>query len=39
MASNFRAVEIWTAVAIIYLVMTGTLSLILRTLEKRMRIL
>ncbi|MCL3882439.1 glutamine ABC transporter permease GlnP [Marivita sp. GX14005] len=39
MASNFRAVEIWTAVAIIYLVMTGTLSLILRTIEKRMRIL
>ena len=39
MASNFRAVEIWTAVAIIYLIMTGTLSLILRTLEKRMRIL
>ncbi|MBZ0123002.1 MAG: glutamine ABC transporter permease GlnP [Roseovarius sp.] len=39
MASNFRAVEIWTAVAAIYLVMTGTLSLILRTIEKRMRIL
>lgn len=39
MASNFRAVEIWTAVAIIYLIMTGTLSLILRTAEKRMRIL
>ena len=39
MASNFRAVEIWTAVAVIYLIMTGTLSLILRTIEKRMRIL
>jgi glutamine transport system permease protein len=39
MASNFRAVEIWTAVAIIYLLMTGTLSLILRSIEKRMRIL
>jgi glutamine transport system permease protein len=39
MAANFRAVEIWTAVAIIYLIMTGTLSLILRTIEKRMRIL
>lgn len=39
MASNFRAVEIWTAVAIVYLLMTGTLSLILRVIEKRMRIL
>lgn len=39
MASNFRAVEIWTAVAVIYLVMTGTLSAILRLIEKRMRIL
>ncbi|MBP7002734.1 glutamine ABC transporter permease GlnP [Amaricoccus sp.] len=39
MASNFRAVEIWTAVAVLYLVMTGTLTLILRLLEKRMRIL
>lgn len=39
MAANFRAVEIWSAVAILYLVMTGTLTLILRTTEKRMRIL
>ncbi|MCB1754605.1 MAG: glutamine ABC transporter permease GlnP [Gammaproteobacteria bacterium] len=39
MASNFRAVEIWTAVAIIYLLMTGTLSLVLRAIEKRMSIL
>ncbi|TCP60971.1 L-glutamine ABC transporter membrane protein [Rhodovulum bhavnagarense] len=39
MASNFRAVEIWTAVAIIYLIMTGTLTLILRVTEKRMKIL
>ena len=39
MAANFRAVEIWTAVAVIYLIMTGTLSLILRMTEKRMRIL
>lgn len=39
MASNFRAVEIWTAVAVLYLLMTGTLSLALRLLEKRMRIL
>ena len=39
MASNFRAVEIWTAVAVFYLIMTGTLTLILRLIEKRMRIL
>ncbi|WP_432289349.1 glutamine ABC transporter permease GlnP (plasmid) [Aminobacter sp. BA135] len=39
MAANFRAVEIWTAVAILYLLMTGTLTLILRITEKRMRIL
>lgn len=39
MAANFRAVEIWTAVAVVYLLMTGTLSLVLRLTEKRMRIL
>ncbi|TVP96933.1 MAG: glutamine ABC transporter permease GlnP [Roseinatronobacter sp.] len=39
MAANFRAVEIWTAVAIMYLIMTGVLSLALRMVEKRMRIL
>ena len=39
MASNFRAVEIWTAVAVLYLMMTGTLTFILRVMEKRMRIL
>lgn len=39
MASNFRAVEIWTAVAIIYLIMTTIISLALRILEKRMKIL
>lgn len=39
MASNFRAVEIWTAVAVLYLVMTGALTLVLRIIEKRMRIL
>lgn len=39
MAANFRAVEIWTAVAILYLLMTGTLTLILRITERRMRIL
>ena len=39
MASNFRAVEIWSAVAVLYLLMIGTLTLLLRTIEKRMRIL
>jgi len=39
MASNFRAVEIWSAVAIIYLILTGALALALRLVEKRMRIL
>jgi len=39
MASNFRAVEIWTAVAMIYLIMTGTMTVTLRIVEKRMRIL
>ncbi|WP_027998042.1 glutamine ABC transporter permease GlnP [Sinorhizobium arboris] len=39
MASNFRAVEIWSAVAVLYLIMTSTLTLILRVTEKRMRIL
>lgn len=38
-ATNFRAVEIWSAVAIIYLVMVGVMTLCLRTIEKRMRIL
>ncbi|WP_298936817.1 glutamine ABC transporter permease GlnP [uncultured Ruegeria sp.] len=39
MAANFRAVEIWTAVAICYLIMTGTMTLALRAIEKRMKIL
>ncbi|QFG36515.1 L-glutamine ABC transporter membrane protein [Paracoccus pantotrophus] len=39
MASNFRAVEIWTAVAVLYLAMTGVLTFVLRLIEKRMRIL
>jgi glutamine transport system permease protein len=39
MASNFRAVEIWSAVAIIYLIITGLMALALRAAEKRMRIL
>src|SRR5215470_995494 len=39
MAANFRAVEIWSAVAAIYLVMIGALTFSLRMIEKRMRIL
>ncbi|MEO1199651.1 MAG: glutamine ABC transporter permease GlnP [Pseudomonadota bacterium] len=39
MAANFRAVEIWTAVAVCYLIMTGIMTLALRLIEKRMRIL
>jgi glutamine transport system permease protein len=39
MASNFRAVEIWSAVAIIYLILTGLMAVALRIAEKRMRIL
>ncbi|MUZ76060.1 ABC transporter permease subunit [Agrobacterium vitis] len=39
MTTNFRAVEIWSAVAVIYLIMTGTLSLMLNITEKRMRVL
>ncbi|HEX7910755.1 MAG TPA: glutamine ABC transporter permease GlnP [Paraburkholderia sp.] len=38
-AGNFRAVEIWSAVAVIYLVLTGVMTLSLRLVEKRMRIL
>lgn len=38
-AGNFRAVEVWTAVAIIYLVLTGVMTLTLRVTERRMRIL
>ncbi len=39
MAANFRAVEIWTAVAVIYLILTGAMTVALRVIEKRMRIL
>ena len=39
MAANFRAVEIWSAVALIYLGMIGALTFGLRTVERRMRIL
>lgn len=38
-AGNFRALEIWSAVAVIYLVITLVLSFVLRRLEKRMKIL
>ncbi|MFZ4213206.1 glutamine ABC transporter permease GlnP, partial [Pantoea endophytica] len=34
-----RALEIWSAVAIIYLVITLVLSFVLRRIEKRMKIL
>ncbi|WP_028574707.1 glutamine ABC transporter permease GlnP [Desulfonatronovibrio hydrogenovorans] len=39
MASSFRALEVWTAVAIIYLVLTTVLALSLRWLERRMKII
>jgi glutamine transport system permease protein len=39
MAANFRAVEIWSAVALIYLALIGVLTFSLRTVESRMRIL
>ncbi len=38
-AGNFRALEIWSAVAVIYLIITPVLSFILRRLERRMKIL
>ena len=37
-ASNFRALEIWSAVAVCYLIMTSFLALILKFIERRMRI-
>lgn len=39
MASNFRALEVWSAVAVIYLLMTTAMALALRLTEKRMKIL
>ncbi len=39
MASNFRALEIWSAVAICYLIMTTALALSLRVIEKRMNVI
>ncbi|MFT9159462.1 MAG: ABC transporter permease subunit [Acetobacter sp.] len=37
MAENYRAVEIWTAVALIYLAMISVMTLGIMLLEKRMR--
>ena len=37
-AGNFRAVEIWGAVAVIYLIMTGCIALVLKFIEHRTRI-
>ncbi|MBG6244815.1 glutamine ABC transporter permease GlnP [Candidatus Symbiopectobacterium sp. 'North America'] len=38
-AGNFRALEIWSAVAVIYLVITLVLSFILRQLERKLKII
>ncbi len=38
MASNFRAIEIWLAVAIMYLIMTTVIARVLRYFENRMQI-
>ncbi|WP_241623450.1 glutamine ABC transporter permease GlnP [Rosenbergiella epipactidis] len=38
-AGNFRALEVWTAVAALYLVVTLCLSFLLKKLEQRMHIL
>ena len=38
MASNFRALEIWLTVAIMYLIMTTVLAMSLRQIERRMKI-
>ncbi len=38
MASNFRAIEVWLAVAIIYLIMTTVIARTLRYVENRMQI-
>ncbi|MCY0469525.1 glutamine ABC transporter permease GlnP, partial [Klebsiella pneumoniae] len=38
-AGNFRALEIWSSVAVIYLIITLVLSFSLRRLERRMKIL
>ncbi|MGG2141514.1 glutamine ABC transporter permease GlnP [Symbiopectobacterium sp. RP] len=38
-AGNFRVLEIWSAVAVIYLVITLVLSFILRQLERKLKII
>jgi glutamine transport system permease protein len=38
MASNFRALEIWLTVAVMYLIMTTVLAMTLRHIERRMEI-
>jgi glutamine transport system permease protein len=38
MASNFRALEVWLTVAVMYMIMTTVLAMTLRHLEKRMKI-
>lgn len=38
MASNFRALEIWLTVAVIYLLMTTVLAMTLRHFERKMKI-
>jgi glutamine transport system permease protein len=38
-AGNFRAVEIWSVVALIYLAVTGVMTLTLRLIERKMRII
>ena len=38
MAENFRAVEIWTAVAVIYLLLVSVIAIALRLLERSLRI-
>ena len=38
MASNFRALEIWSAVAICYLIMTSALAFLMKFIEKRMQV-
>ena len=38
MASNFRALEVWTAVAICYLIMTSFMALVLKYFETRMKL-
>lgn len=39
MASNFRALEIWTAVAVFYLIMTTALAVLLKIAERRMKMI